>query len=67
MGMGGFTIVILGLIILAASLFTALGSKITIGVGALLWIVLGALVMGAAWIIILMVSVVDGRHKKWKN
>lgn len=65
--MWGITIITLIMIILAASLFAAIGWEITIGVGTLLWIILVSLIIGAVWMVFLIVSSVGGRIKNWMN
>lgn len=56
-------IAILILIILAAFLFEAIGSKVTIGMGMLLWIILTALLAGVVGSII-FIAMVTNRDKK---
>ena len=65
--MWGFTIVVLVLMTLAALLFTSTGSKITVEVGDLLWIIIGAFIAGAGWTVGLMFNFVDGAVKRWRN
>jgi hypothetical protein len=63
----GFTIVVLVIIILTALLSTAIGSKITIELGTLLWIILASLITGAVWMILLVASLAGSGLRRLRD
>jgi len=65
--MRDFTIFMLILFILAALMFGATESEVTLKIATLLWIILAALVISAIWTILLIANLIGDGIKKWKD
>jgi hypothetical protein len=55
------------MITLGALFFTMEGLTITIGLGTLLWIILGALFIGASWTLLFLVNMVGDGLRSWRS
>ena len=65
--MVGMTIFILIVMILAALLFSAVGSEITVGISTLLWIILASFIIGAIWMIMVLAGFIGHRVDRLKG
>ena len=65
--MVGMTLFMLIVMILAALLFSAVGSEITVGISTLLWIIVASFIVGAIWTVMALAGFIGNRVDRLKG